>query len=102
MDGRGDWRSGNAATRDCDGAAAARGFGEDGLVGRRLRIGAQATVAVADRDPRREMVMLDPDTAKQDPMVLRGINRSHENAGVYGAVPVEGTVRPGDEIVLTD
>ena len=49
------------------------------------------------------MVMLDPDTAAQDPMVLRAVNRGHEGkAGVYGAVLVEGTVRPGDEIVLAD
>jgi len=33
-------------------------------------------LAVADRDPRCKTVMLDPDTAKQDPMMLCGINRS--------------------------
>ncbi len=82
---------------------AADGFGEDAFVGRTLRIGAKAVLAVTDRDPRCKMVMLDPDTAAQDPMVLRAVNRGHEGkAGVYGAVLVEGTVRPGDEIVLAD
>src|SRR3712207_4484091 len=80
---------------------AADGFGEDAFVGRTLRIGAKAVMAVKDRDPRCKMVMLDPDTAQQDPMVLRAVNRGHEGkAGVYGAVLVEGTVRPGDEVAL--
>ena len=82
---------------------AAGGFAEDAFVGRRLHIGAKAVVAVTDRDPRCKMVTLDPDTAEQDPRVLRAINGAHANkAGVYGAVLVEGTVRPGDEITLAD
>jgi uncharacterized protein len=82
---------------------AAGGFAEDAFVGRRLRIGAKAVVAVTDRDPRCKMVTLDPDTAERNPEVLRAINRAHANkAGVYGAVLVEGTVRPGDEITLAD
>jgi uncharacterized protein len=81
----------------------ARGFAEDGLVGRRLRIGEKAVVAVTDRDPRCKMVTLDPDTAERNPEVLRAINNAHANkAGVYGAVLVEGTVRPGDEIIVED
>ena len=36
-------------------------------------------------------------------MVLRAVNRGHDGkAGVYGAVLVEGTVRPGDEVTLID
>jgi uncharacterized protein YcbX len=81
----------------------AGGFAEDGLVGRRLRVGEKAVVAVTDRDPRCKMVTLDPDTAERNPEVLRAINNAHANkAGIYGAVLVEGTVRPGDEIVLAD
>ena len=81
----------------------AGGFAEDALVGRRLRVGAKAVVAVTDRDPRCKIVTLDPDTAEQDPRVLRAINGAHANkAGVYGAVLVEGTVRPGDEIAVID
>jgi uncharacterized protein YcbX len=81
----------------------AGGFAEDGLVGRKLRIGAKAVVVVTDRDPRCKMVTLDPETAERHPEVLRAINNAHANkAGVYGAVLVEGMVRPGDEIVLMD
>ena len=49
------------------------------------------------------MVTLDPDTAERSPEVLRAINNAHSNkAGVYGAVLVEGMVRPGDEIAEAD
>jgi len=81
----------------------ARGFAEDALVGRRLCIGDKAVVVVTDRDPRCKMVTLDPDTAERTPEVLRAINSAHANkAGVYGVVLVEGTVWPGDEIVVAD
>ena len=34
---------------------------------------------------------------------MRRLARSHEGkAGIYGAVLVEGTIRPGDEIALLD
>ena len=81
----------------------ADGFGEDAFVGRTLRIGAKAVLAVTDRDPRCKMVTLDPDTAERNPEVLRAINTAHANkAGVYGAVLVEGMVQPDDAIVLAD
>jgi uncharacterized protein YcbX len=79
------------------------GFAEDAFVGRTLRIGTKAVVAVMDRDPRCKMITLNPDTAEQDPEVLRAVNRNHDNkAGVYGVVLVEGMVRPGDEVALVD
>ncbi len=82
---------------------AADGFSEDAFVGRTLRTAAKAVLAVTDRDERFKMVMLDPDTAKQAPMVLRAVNRGHGNkAGVHGAVLVAGTARQGDEIVLAE
>ena len=47
------------------------------------------------------MITLDPDTAEANPEVMRRVARAHDGkAGVYGAVLVEGTIRPGDEIVL--
>jgi MOSC domain-containing protein len=79
------------------------GFAEDGFVGRRLRLGPKAVVAVLERDPRCKMITLDPDTAKPSPDILRKVTRAHEGmAGVYGAVLVEGTVHPGDPIELLD
>jgi uncharacterized protein YcbX len=82
---------------------AAAGFAEDGFVGRRLKLGSKAVIAVLERDPRCKMITLDPDTAKPSPNILRKVRRAHEGmAGVYGAVLVEGTVRRGDPIDLLD
>ena len=78
-------------------------FGEDDFVGRTLRIGAKTAIAVIERDPRCKMITLDPDTAQQDPEVMRRVARDHDGkAGVYGAVLIEGTIRPGAEIALLD
>jgi uncharacterized protein YcbX len=76
-------------------------FAENGLVGRVLRIGPKATVAILERDPRCKMITLDPDTAQQNPDVMRSVARNHDGtAGLYAAVLVEGTIRSGDEIAL--
>jgi uncharacterized protein YcbX len=79
------------------------GFAENGFVGRRLQIGSKAEIAVTDRDPRCKMITLDPNTAEGSPEVLRRVRDYHGGkAGLYGAVLVEGIVRPGDEIRLLD
>jgi uncharacterized protein YcbX len=79
------------------------GFAENAFLGRRLQIGTKAVIAVTDRDPRCKMITLDPNTAHASPEVLRRVRDSHEGkAGLYGAVLVEGIVRPGDEIGLLD
>lgn len=79
------------------------GFAENGFLGRRIQIGVKAVIAVTDRDPRCKMITLDPNTAQASPEVLRTVRDNHEGkAGLYGAVLVEGTVRPGDEIRLLD
>jgi uncharacterized protein len=79
------------------------GFAENAFLGRRLQIGAKAVIAVTDRDPRCKMITLDPSTAEASPEVLRRVRDNHEGkAGIYGAVLVEGMVRPGDEIRLLD
>jgi uncharacterized protein YcbX len=84
-------------------AASGRGFGEDALVGRSLRIGTKAVVSVLERDPRCKMISLDPDTGEHNPQVLRTVARVHGNlAGVYCAVLVEGMIRKGDSIELID
>ncbi len=78
-------------------------FAEDGFVGRTLRIGTRAAIAVVSRDSRCKMITLDPDTAEQNPQIIARLARDHEGqAGIYGAVLAEGTVRPGDEIALLD
>jgi len=78
-----------------------KGFGEDEFVGRTVRIGAKAAIAVMQRDSRCKMITLDPDTAQPSPELMRRLAREHEGkAGVYGVVVVEGIIRPGDAVVL--
>ena len=80
-----------------------QGFGEDQLVGRSVRIGAKAVLAVLDRDTRCKIITLDPDTAEPNPEVMKRVARSYGGkAGVYAAVMVEGTVCAGDEVCLLD
>lgn len=79
------------------------GFAEDQLVGRKLRIGSNATVMIIERDPRCKMISLDPETAEHNPEVLRKVASAHETyAGVYCAVLVEGMLTQGDPIELLD
>jgi uncharacterized protein YcbX len=74
-------------------------FTENEFVGHTLQIGNKVVVAVTDRDPRCKMITLDPDTAQANAEVMRRIARGHDgNAGVYGAVLVEGIIRSGDQI----
>jgi hypothetical protein len=83
--------------------AAGVGFGEERLVGRRLRIGRTAEVLVLERDPRCKLISLDPDTGEHEPEVLRKVAQSHEAfAGVYCAVLVEGVVSKGDHVETVD
>lgn len=80
-----------------------KGFGEDEFVGRTLRIGARTAITVVKRDSRCKICTLDPDTAQPNPEVMKCLARDHEGqAGIYCAVLVEGTIRPGDEIALLD
>lgn len=83
--------------------ASGRGFAEDEFVGRRLRVGAGAVFMVLERDPRCKMISLDPDTGQHNPEVLRRVAAAHDaNAGVYGAVLIEGVIRKGDPVELID
>jgi uncharacterized protein YcbX len=78
-------------------------FVEDEFVGKHLRIGAKTTIAVVNRDSRCKMITLDPDTSRQEPEIMKRLSRNHEGkAGIYGAVLVEGIIRPGDAIALLD
>jgi len=83
--------------------ASDRGFDEDQLVGRKLRIGSSAVIVVLERDPRCKMISLDPDTGEHNPEILRRVAGAHDAyAGVYGAVLIEGILTTGDSIELID
>jgi uncharacterized protein YcbX len=83
--------------------AGAGGFSENGLVGRKVRIGSKVVVSVLERDPRCKMITLDPVTAAQNPEVLRRVAQAHDGmAGVYAAVLAEGTIRTGDSVEIVN
>ena len=76
-------------------------YRENDLVGRTLAIGERVRIAVLERDPRCNMITIDPDTAQTDRRILRHVNEAHGTTlGVYAAVLVEGVVRRGDGIYL--
>lgn len=79
-------------------------FAEDDWVGGRLVFGEDESgpaVSVTARDVRCMMINLDPDTAKQDAQVLKGVVRLNaNNAGVYGTVVQTGTIRIGQTVSL--
>ena len=81
--------------------AAGDGFAEDKLIGNTVQIGSKVLLLVLERDPRCKMITLNPDTGESNPEVLKKVVNGHDGmAGIYGAVLVEGEVRPGDEIKL--
>ena len=76
-------------------------FAEDAWVGRFLRLGDEARVAITEPDDRCAMVTIDPHTAETNPAVLRAVAQAHGNkAGVYGVVLAPGVVRQGDPVIV--
>ena len=54
------------------------GFSENAFIGHKLRLGPKVVISVLERDPRCQMITLDPDTAAPNPEVLRNVARGHE------------------------
>ncbi len=76
-------------------------FDELKWVGRVLRLGDKARIAVTEVDERCVMITLDPTTTKPAPQVLKCVVQLHNKcAGVYATVLTPGEVRTGDEINL--
>jgi hypothetical protein len=76
-------------------------FEELNWVGRILRVGGAARVAIIKVDQRCMMITLDPESAKSSPSVLRCVAQQHQKcAGVYGTVITPGEVRTGDPVWL--
>jgi uncharacterized protein YcbX len=81
-----------------DGGAA---FDELKWVGRVLRVGDKARVAVIKEDERCVMITLDPATGERAPQILRSVVQHHNQcAGIYGTVLTPGEVHAGDAIHL--
>jgi MOSC domain-containing protein YiiM len=86
----------SAKWRGCEGSSG-------GLVGQKVQIGSRVVVSVLERDPRCQMITLDPDTATPNAVILRKVSQGHDGtAGVYGAVLAEGIIRPGDPVAVLD
>lgn len=79
-------------------------FLEDAWLGQTLLFGdadPQPAVSVTVRDERCMMLNLHPDTAEQDPSVMKTVVRLNgNNAGVYATVIRTGTIRVGDRVHL--
>ena len=83
-------------------------FLEDGWIGGRLVFGsgeAGPMISISMPDPRCVMINLDPDTAKQDPRVMKAAVRLNDNnAGAYATVARTGQISVGQPVsfVSTD
>ena len=76
-------------------------FDELQWVGRTLRIGSAARIAVTEVDRRCVMITLDPATGESSPEILKCVAQQHgQSAGIYATVLTPGEVRTGDPIVL--
>ncbi len=79
-------------------------FLEDGWIGGRLVFGNNEVgpmISMTMCDPRCMMINLDPDTAQQDPRVLKAVVRLNKNnAGAYGTVARTGQISVGQLVSL--
>ena len=76
-------------------------FEELNWVGRILRVGDAARVAIIKVDQRCMIITLDPETAQSTPRILRCVVDQHaQYAGIYGTVLTPGGVRAGDIVRL--
>ena len=79
-------------------------FLEDAWLGGTLVFGegdATAAVSITARDVRCMMINLDPDTARQDPRMMKAVVRLNaNNAGVYGTVVRRGSIHVGQRVSL--
>ena len=76
-------------------------FDELNWVGRILRVGDAARIAITQVDQRCMMITLDPASAKPSPAILRCVTQQHKQcAGVYATVLTAGEVRVGDTVAL--
>jgi uncharacterized protein len=78
-------------------------FDERKWVGRVLRLGDKARIAVTEVDERCVMITLDPTTSQPASQILKCVVQQHSKcAGVYATVLTPGEVHTGDAIHLED
>ncbi len=76
-------------------------FVEDGWVGGKLVFGDGPAVQLTKRDVRCMMINLDPDTAEQNPKIMKSVVKLNDNnAGAYGTVIQAGPIQVGDTVKL--
>lgn len=76
-------------------------FDELKWVGKTLRLGDKARIAVTEVDERCVMITLDPATGESTPGILKCVVQQHNKcSGVYATVLTPGEVRAGDTITL--
>jgi uncharacterized protein YcbX len=76
-------------------------FLEDGWIGGRLVFGNGPMINITMRDLRCVMINLDPDTAQQDPGIMKAAVRLNKNnAGAYGTVARSGQISIGQTVSL--
>jgi uncharacterized protein YcbX len=76
-------------------------FDELQWVGKTLRIGNAARIAITEVDQRCVMITLDPATGQSSPEILKCVVQNHgKSAGIYATVLTPGEVRVGDAILL--
>jgi uncharacterized protein YcbX len=78
-------------------------FDELNWVGRIVRVGDTARIAITQVDQRCMMITLDPASAKPSPAILRCVTQQHKQcAGVYATVLTAGEVRVGDRVAVEE
>lgn len=76
-------------------------FDELQWVGRILRVGEAARIAITEVDERCVMITLDPATGESSPSILKCVVQQHgQIAGIYATVLTPGEVRVGDAVAL--
>jgi hypothetical protein len=76
-------------------------FDELNWVGRIVRVGDTARIAITQVDQRCMMITLDPASAKPSPAILRCVTQQHKQcAGIYATVLTAGEVRVGDRVAV--
>ena len=78
-----------------------KSFYEEGLLGKKIRIGEKLLLEITKKDARCPLITLDPETGEQKLELLKHIVKQHGGCfGVYAVVIREGIVKTGDSIFL--